>query len=428
MLNQAKEILNQVTSAGFDQAEVSLSQKRFTEMQIDAGEVTLLRTTDNVSLMIRALKEGRYATISLNQTDDGSLKDGLQALLDAAKAAPIDSARQLAPNQGPLKYEDGPEEPEFDKMYSRIDEFGTFVSEKYPELLLEQSGVDHTSETHWTVNSKQLQVEGRQSYYNFGAMFSAKRGHKVSSFNFGAAKKTSLADPLLEWGQIRNNIESAIKEIDHEPFNGKFVGPIVLTPDSLGGFLSPFLSHLSNDRLISGTSVLREKINHVVSSPLLTIKVNPTANEIAIKDFVTADGYKCEPSVIVDKGVLKGFMVNDYGARKTGLERSKNSGYNLNIEPGRTSREELLKKVVKGLWLGRFSGGYPAANGDFSGVAKNSFLIENGKLTQPLSEVMISGNIFKLFESVLGVSSETMNDGIVSFPWIFVDGVTIAGK
>ena len=76
----------------------------------------------------------------------------------------------------------------------------------------------------------------------------------------------------------------------------------------------------------------------------------------------------------------------------------------------------------------RFSGGGPAANGDFSGVAKNSYLIEQGRLGAPVSEVMVSGNLFEMMNSISGISAESVNDGVSSVPWVRVEGITVAGK
>ncbi len=76
----------------------------------------------------------------------------------------------------------------------------------------------------------------------------------------------------------------------------------------------------------------------------------------------------------------------------------------------------------------RFSGGRPGANGEFSGVAKNGFLIENGRLTKPLTETMISGNLADMLQNLRAVSREVMEDGAMSVPYMAFDGVTVSGK
>ena len=95
---------------------------------------------------------------------------------------------------------------------------------------------------------------------------------------------------------------------------------------------------------------------------------------------------------------------------------------------GATPLEELISGVKKGILMGRFSGGSPSPAGDLSGVAKNSFLIENGQVTKPLSEVMISGNLANMLRDTVAVSQERENSGYWLLPWIRVSGITISGK
>ncbi|WP_425290044.1 metallopeptidase TldD-related protein, partial [Shewanella algae] len=76
--------------------------------------------------------------------------------------------------------------------------------------------------------------------------------------------------------------------------------------------------------------------------------------------------------------------------------------------------------------LCRFSGGYPASNGDISGVAKNSYLIENGEIRGPVSEVMVSANIPNMLNNIVSCSRESINFGSSIAPWMRVSDVTIS--
>jgi PmbA protein len=80
------------------------------------------------------------------------------------------------------------------------------------------------------------------------------------------------------------------------------------------------------------------------------------------------------------------------------------------------------------LLLCRFSGGYPAANGDVSGVAKNSYYIENGEIQYPVNECMVSGNIPAMLMNIAEVSAESVNFGTAIYPWIRFGGLTLSGK
>ena len=98
------------------------------------------------------------------------------------------------------------------------------------------------------------------------------------------------------------------------------------------------------------------------------------------------------------------------------------------MEPGSTPLEEIIANIDRGLLLGGFSGGQPGANGEFSGVAKNSFYIENGKIKGAVSETMVNGNLEKVFQNVVAVSSETACDGTSVFPYMASSGIIISGK
>jgi PmbA protein len=98
------------------------------------------------------------------------------------------------------------------------------------------------------------------------------------------------------------------------------------------------------------------------------------------------------------------------------------------VEPGTTALEDIIKNTKKGLLVSRYSGGAAGTGGEFSGVAKNSFLIEDGKVGPAVSETMISGNLAGMLKHIAGISRETVEDGNCSLPWLAVNGITISGK
>ena len=101
---------------------------------------------------------------------------------------------------------------------------------------------------------------------------------------------------------------------------------------------------------------------------------------------------------------------------------------NIMVAAGDTPLEDIIQGIDKGLLVSRFSGGEPASDGTFSGVAKNSFLIENGRIGQAVSETMISGNLGGMMKQLRGISQERVSDGGGILPWLAVDGITISGK
>ncbi|MCL4697989.1 MAG: hypothetical protein KJ023_13200, partial [Burkholderiaceae bacterium] len=91
--------------------------------------------------------------------------------------------------------------------------------------------------------------------------------------------------------------------------------------------------------------------------------------------------------------------------------------------PGNTGLETMIAAVPRGALVDRLSMGNPAPNGDFSGVIKNSFLVEGGRVGAALSETMISGNVARILRDVAAVSRERMDTGSTCLPWLRVPGL-----
>ncbi|MBQ7599698.1 MAG: TldD/PmbA family protein, partial [Clostridia bacterium] len=98
------------------------------------------------------------------------------------------------------------------------------------------------------------------------------------------------------------------------------------------------------------------------------------------------------------------------------------------MESGDASYDDMVKGIKKGLIVGGFSGGEPGANGEFSGVAKNSFYVEDGRIVGAVSETMINGNLETVFANITAVSKETICDGSMVLPYFSTDKIIISGK
>ena len=178
--------------------------------------------------------------------------------------------------------------------------------------------------------------------------------------------------------------------------------------------------------MITGNSLFKEKLNEQITHPGLTLHSKPVSDEITDGYFITADGYVAENSIIIKGGILKTYLLGIYGSQKLKKQRAVNDGGAYMVEPGKISLNEIIKNIDKGLLLARFSGGNPASNGDFSGVAKNSYYIENGEIKNPISETMVSGNIRDMFENMGEISKDRVDFGYCVFPWISFKGVTVS--
>jgi PmbA protein len=259
-------------------------------------------------------------------------------------------------------------------------------------------------------------------------MYSAHEGEKTTSFNYFDLETLDPHADLLSLGMAREMLRRAVEELDAAPFTGKFVGTAVLSPYCLLDLISVITGSFAGDyALIEGTTPWKNSLGKQVAGESFTLRVIPNDPRVICGEKITVDGYRSKDYTVIENGVLKSFCLTEYGARRTGLKRAPSTSDCVEIAPGNLTPEQLFSGIDRGILVCRFSGGEPASNGDFSGVAKNSFLIENGKVTTPVSETMISGNMAEMLNNVRGFSKETVCDGSTVLPYAAFDGVTVSG-
>ncbi|HAP43283.1 MAG TPA: TldD/PmbA family protein [Spirochaetaceae bacterium] len=416
-------------AAGADQATASFGCGVQNEMNIDAGKLSLYRSTVNVSLSLTALTETRKGSVSLNKYDDQSIEAAAAEAVSMARSSQPDPANDISPARPLESFEDGQLEPDSDKMYERLQEFIAYCQERYPITHLEQCVLDFSRGESFFANSNGAEFEQRGGLYNFSAMFTSKDGGNASSFNYSGAVQKNLDQPLKDWGSIDLLMRQSTEQTVTQPVQGNFSGDLLIAPDCLGDFLGMLDGVYTSDYpIITGTSPWAAKLGQAVTSPQLTVRSLPNSPELAANSPYTGDGFRTEDCLLIEKGVLRNFSIGLYAANKSGRPRCPSGGGGLMVDPGELGWQDMVKSIERGLLLMRFSGGSPSDSGDFSGVAKNSYLIEQGKIVRPIGETMIAGNLAKLFSDVKAISRERVNYGSAILPWLQAGPADISGK
>ncbi|GHV07614.1 hypothetical protein FACS1894217_08760 [Clostridia bacterium] len=425
----AEFALEQLKKAGADGAGVSVSNGQTDEINVDAGKFSLMRTTFNSMLNVKAIVGGRKGTATTNRLDDAAIVQAAQNAVDAAKSARPDEAEGIAEDAGVHSFCDGPTEIDREKLFDRARELVDTVNCEYPKVGLEQFITDFKHVDIMYLNSNGTQASISHGGYKTSLMFSAREGDITSSFNGAGAATRDLDTPFIDLATTRTLIAESERQIHTKAVEGKFTAPVLVTPNALAELLdSIFENCLSDGAIIDKVSPWINKLQQTVADKNFTMSVNSLDNRMVFGERVTADGYISADYDVIRDGVLKSFALSRYGAKKSGFARAANTSGSVVIKAGDFSVAELTRKAGRGLLLNRFSGGAPSPNGDFSGVAKNSFLIENGIVTDAVSETMISGNLLTMLNNIIGISREIIADGVTVLPWILFDGVTISGK
>ncbi|MCL1793572.1 MAG: TldD/PmbA family protein [Oscillospiraceae bacterium] len=411
---------------GADGADVSVSRGALDELNYDAGKFSLMRTTFSSSISIRALAGSKKGSYGTNKMDRETVDKAVEAALDAAKSSEPDSAEVISEGIGEHIFDLGKTESNPDLMYDRMAECLEQIRQEYPKTEVMQFITSHNSWDSVYSNSNGTRVLNIASQYGTSVSFSARDGDKTTSFNGSGYAAKDLDEPILDHSSdLRRLIAGSAMELDAKPVEGKFTGVLLCPPGSVGHFVGSALGNcVGGGAIIAGTSPWREKIGEMVADGRISVWYDPL-DERMINAWRLQDGYLAKKQDIIKEGKLAAFSLGEYAALKTGLPRASATGCTV-IAPGELSVEELTKSIGRGILINRFSGGAMAPNGDFSGVAKNSFLIEDGKIAGAISETMVSGNMLEMLFHVAGMSA--YEDSEDTIPWAAFDGVVISGK
>lgn len=421
--NKAIELIRQKADEGF----VSVSQSEKKEFNLEGGEFTLYRTLFNEDVTVQVYKDKKKGVYATNKLTENDIINAVNSAVEAAESGEADDANVLAENQGFLESDQGVYEPDEDKLFTRTIELKETLEKEYPKIQIVAIIVDHNKLDSLYMNTNGTECKLRRGSYSVTLEISGHDGEKTTGLAYTGASFKELDTPFIEISDFRQCVETAIKQLDAEPLTEKFTGTMVCTPSILQNFVYIISGLTGGTTVLEKTSVWLDKLNQKVADERINFRF-VTEDDRIVTYAPLCDGYKAEPYDFIKDGVVKNFGISDYIARKTGFEREKNNGNNLVVGAGEKSIDEIIKGVKKGILVGEFSGGEPAVNGDFSGVAKNSFLIEDGKITKPLSETMINGNLFEMLNNLVDISKEVRLDGGSVIPYMAFDGIVVSGK
>ena len=418
-----------LADAGNGKYTYTLSESEKQELNVENGGFKLMRTVFNNSGSLKVFSGARMGAANGNDLTEEGLAKLIADASAAAESSPEDPCHDIAPDQGKDVFRQGTDAPDLDRFLERIREFLDAVARDFPKVNI-MMAIGSFDRWHWlSRNTNGTEFEGFGGQYGFMIEFSASDGEKTTGINGAGFTTASLDTPFMEMSGIRRSLADAEKSIDPEALTGKFEGTVVLTPDCAAQFVMMTLQNYAGEGVIlEGTSQWLDKVGEQVADEKLTVTLDPFDSRIVTGERGTANGFRSEKVTLIDRGVLKTHWLSLYSANKTGRPVVKNTGSDLVIAPGETPLDEIIASIGKGLLLGGFSGGHPGANGEFSGVAKNSFLIEGGKITSAVTETMVNGNLGEIIRNIRFISKEVTADGSAVVPYIAVDGIVISGK
>ena len=416
----AEQALALMRRQGFDAAMVEASTHQLAELNVAHNDPALMRSTERHKLALLGLLDGRRASTEIGDLGADAVAQAVAELLASARSAPQDDANAVSSGQH-ADIRQGPMAPEPAAMAQAMGDVLAWRSAHAPTVTIEEAMVSHHLRAAHTATSGGSSLACQTGWYELMAMATAREGALSSSFNYVGGSCHALDDePAPPRFGIARMLGELARQVHTQPLASRFVGDVVLTPPAVDSLLGWLRGQLSDLALLSGTSLYHRQVGELIASPLLDLYSRFDAPGITA---VSADGFVAAPVALLRAGRLATLTPSFYGSRKTGLPHVPVAAGGWALAAGRTPLAALIAGVERGAVVGRLAMGMPAANGDFSGVIKNSFLLEGGQVGPALSEVMVSGNMAQMLRDVVAVSSERTDTGDTCLPWLRISGL-----
>jgi PmbA protein len=225
--------------------------------------------------------------------------------------------------------------------------------------------------------------------------------------------------------------ERAVERVNPRKVKSQSV-PVIYDRRVASGLIGHLLGAINGAAIARGTSFLKDALGQRIFGPHITIVEDPHMLRGHGSRPFDGEGLACHRRNLIDEGVLTGWILDLRSARQLGLpptgqgSRGGPSTSNVFLPAGTETPEEQIGGIAQGLYVTELIGSsINGVTGDYSRGA-SGFWIENGKLTYPVSEITIAGNLKDMFRTIRPASNLEFRSS-VSAPNCLVEGLTIAG-
>src|SRR5262245_5268102 len=205
--------------------------------------------------------------------------------------------------------------------------------------------------------------------------------------------------------------------------------PVMFTPEMARGFFGHFLIAIRGGSQYRRSSFLLGAAGQQVFPSFLQISERPYIPKAVASSAFDNEGVATRDRELVKDGVLQGYILSAYSARKLGLQTTGNAGgvHNLLISHGTEDQKALLRRMGTGLLVTELMGqGVNTVTGDYSRGA-SGFWVERGETQYPVHEITIAGNLREMLLGVIAVGNDVDLRGAVRTGSVLLGEMTIAG-
>lgn len=206
--------------------------------------------------------------------------------------------------------------------------------------------------------------------------------------------------------------------------------PVLFVPELARGLFGHFLGAIRGGSQYRHASFLLDSAGTKIFPSWMGIAERPHIPKALGSAPFDSEGVATRDRELIDNGILTGYVLSTYSARKLGLKTTGNAGgvHNLIVAPGQDDFDSLVRKMGRGLVVTELMGqGVNGVTGDYSRGAAG-FWVENGELAYPVHEITIAGNLKEMYEQIVAVGSDVDVRGGIRTGSVLLEKMTIAGE
>ncbi len=418
---------------GCREAKVVLYVDSNTSFELRDAKMERLQQSSESGLSLSLYVDGRYGNYSTNRLD----KKELEAFILNG----IESTRYLAPDE----YRVLPDSARYykgGKPDLRLHDSSLADINPDEKVALARASAEEVMGKNERIISVQSSYsDGESAFYRLISNGFEGESHSTwCSLNASVAiKGEGEARPADYWGETRlfydqlpkkdigsKALERVLRKLgQRKAQSGKYT--LVVDSQNAGQLLRPMINALYGSSLQQKNSFLLDKLGERVASEKLTLIDDPHVVGSIGARYFDNEGVATERLPVFENGVLKTYFIDTYNAKKMKVEPTISSPSRLVFTPGDKDLDGLVRDVKRGILVTGFNGGNSnSSTGDFS-YGIEGFLIEDGRLTQPVNEMNVTGNFLTLWSSLQAVGNDPRPGRSWQLPSMAFEGVDFSG-
>lgn len=428
------DALNQARALGADAAEVDVSEGMGLSVSVRLGEVETVEHHRDRDLGVTVLIGQQRGHASTSDFSPQALATTVEKAVSLARYTASDPFAGL-PDQSELA------RPPFGDLdlYHPWDLSLDHAIDLACQC--EQSAMDQDAQI---TNSDGATVHTQQSQFAFGNSLGfldgyAGSSHSISCSVIAGTDAGMQRDYWYSAARVAGELESAasvgataarrsVRRLDARKIKTR-KAPVLFEAPLAGSLIGHLVGAASGGSLYRKSSFLLDALGKQLFPEQVNLREEPHLPKGFSSAWFDAEGVATQPRSVVKNGVLEGYFLGSYSARKLGMKSTGNAGgsHNLILEPFGGSFQDLVKTMDTGLLVTELLGhGVNPVNGDYSRGAAG-FWVERGVIQYPVQEITIAGNLLDMYRQLVAVGNDVLVRGSRITGSILIGEMTIAG-